>query len=532
MTESQFEDNLKFSLLIEGVVKKAQIETKNKYSETLCVVIRFYINTWLHEVEQINPLYKVSELIPVGSYAEGTKIIQADEFDYLAVIEELSKPDVIKIDASESDINHSLVKVAVANEKLKLKWSGLCKDGHLQCFQPINFPKENENRFGHVVIETLWKFVKNSQQIGRTTGSPTDIDCKILLRTLNEMSLCFTGALFRAPNVIFSFEYGNRNISVDVSPAIRYHKIHDCFRVDDCAGPKFAELALCRKSLLLVGTLSESYFKVTVTEAEVEYILTVMKPEHKIIYVFLKYVNKLFTEKLQYPSYITLTSYTLKTVCIHHDVKCAKNERSIKECLKSVMNDLNVSLEQYFVASIVNKNINLVKSTERDDKNDRDYAFRGLTKICQLPTEIETVEDFETFMKQIADVERLKKVKAAEEARKSIMESSEIFATELQEKVSNIVAMGFDPDEVKEFVLGHWDSPEDYIIRILQTEWRVRERERKKLNAEEDCSANQGMLVSDSHSVNEKHLNGDVPEELSSQQSSTTQILYQRQKDV
>jgi hypothetical protein len=75
------------------------------------------------------------------------------------------------------------------------------------------------------------------------------------------------------------------------------------------------------------------------------------------------------------------------------------------------MNDLNVSLEQYFVASIVNKNINLVKSTEIDDKNDRDYAFRGLTKICQLPTEIETVEDFETFMKQIADVERLKKVK-------------------------------------------------------------------------------------------------------------------------
>jgi hypothetical protein len=61
---------------------------------------------------------------------------------------------------------------------------------------------------------------------------------------------------------------------------------------------------------------------------------------------------------------------------------------------------------------------------------------------------------------------------------------------------------------------------------------RVRERERKKLNAEEDCSATQGMLVSDTHSVNEEHLNGDVPEELSSQQSSTTQILYQRQKDV
>jgi hypothetical protein len=325
----------------------------------------------------------------------------------LAVIEELSKPDVIKIDVNKSDINQGLIKIVVADETLKLKWSGLCKDGHLKCFQPINFPNKNESRFGHVVIQALKEFIKSSKQLELSIGSPTHIDCNIPLCKVNDTFLHFRGARFKAPNVILNFEYGNREVSVDVSPAIRYHKIHDCFRVDDCVGPKFSELVLRRKSLLLVGTEKESDFKVTVTEAEVEYILTVMKPEHKIIYVFLKYVNKLFTEI--YPSYLTLTSYTLKTVCIHHDVKCAKNERSIKECLKSVIIDLNVSLEQYFVASIVNKHINLVKSFNNDD--DRDYAVRALNEICQLPTEIETVDDFETFMKQVADVERLKKVK-------------------------------------------------------------------------------------------------------------------------
>jgi hypothetical protein len=68
-----------------------------------------------------------------------------------------------------------------------------------------------------------------------------------------------------------------------------------------------------------------------------------------------------------------------------------------------------------------------------------------------------------------------------------------------------------------------------YFYYILPQ--RVRERDKSKLNAEEVCSATQGMLVN-THSVNEEHLNGDGPEELSSQQSSTTQILYQRQKDV
>jgi hypothetical protein len=54
----------------------------------------------------------------------------------------------------------------------------------------------------------------------------------------------------------------------------------------------------------------------------------------------------------------------------------------------------------------------------------------------------------------------------------------------------------------------------------------------EKLKVEEVCSATQGMLVSDTHSVNEEHLIGDVHEELSSQQRSATQILYQREKDV
>jgi hypothetical protein len=404
MAKNACEDDPKLSLLVEGIVIKAQTEITNEKSEIIRDVIRFHINTWLDQVEQINPLYKVSELIPVGSYAEGTKIIRADEFDYLAVIEELSKPDVIEIDTSESDINKGLVKVVIADEESKLKWSGLCKDGHLRCFQPINFPGMGEKRFGHVVIDTVFKFIRNLKRKFTSAKTPTAIeDCIIVLPAVNDVTLFFKGAVFRAPNVILNFEYENRKISVDVSPAIRYHKIHDCFKVEDCAGPEFAEVVLRRKSLLLVGTESESDFKVTVTEAEVEYILTVMKPEHKIIYVFLKYIVKLYERVLL----DTFTSYIMKTVCIHHDIKCKKDDRSIIDCLQSVINDLNVCRQQYFVISIVNKHIHLV--SYMNITKDKECLLQGMTAMCQLPAEIETVEEFDTFMKRIVDSERQKR---------------------------------------------------------------------------------------------------------------------------
>jgi hypothetical protein len=408
MAESAFEDDLKFSLLVEGVVRKVQTETTNERSEIIRDVTMFHINTWLDQVEQINPLYKVSELIPVGSYAEGTKIIHADEFDYLAVIEELSKPDVIEIDTSESDINKGLVKVILADEESKLKWSGLCKDGHLKCFQPIDFPVLGEKRFGHVVIDSVWKFIRNLKQKGPLSRAPTVIDiCKILLPAVNGVSLLFTGADFRAPNVILNFEDENRKVSVDVSPAIRYHKIHDCFKVEDCSCPQFAELILLRKSLLFVGTESESDFKVTVTEAEVEFILTVMKPEHKIIYVFLKYIVKLYERVLME----TFTSYMMKTVCIHHDIKCEKDDISIKDCLQLVMNDLNVCRQQSFVISIVNKHIHLFHTylDRKRIEKDRECLLQGMTAMCELSPEIETVEDFDTFMKRVVDSERQKR---------------------------------------------------------------------------------------------------------------------------
>ncbi|XP_053379968.1 uncharacterized protein LOC123526331 [Mercenaria mercenaria] len=333
------EENL--SPLIEGIVESVQKETKCERADQIRDAIECHLKTWLDEMENINPLFKVSELIQVGSYAEGTKIIHPDEFDFLAVVDDLSQPGSVIIDKCASGLQSGLVRVAVADDRLKSRWNSLCKNGHLHCFQPINFPvRDDKCRFGHVFISLLWKKVRSGKRIGPTSGSPTDIACRIQLPTVNNIPLFLVGADYKAPNVLIKFELENREITVDLSPAIRYHKIEDCFEAEDCVGPAFAELVLSRKSLLLIGTRHEFDFKVTVTEAEVQYMHSVMKKEHKLIYIFMKYIEKLYADHLN--PVTSFSSYMLKTVCIHHDIKCITEDRTIAKCLKSVIRELDV----------------------------------------------------------------------------------------------------------------------------------------------------------------------------------------------
>ncbi|CAG2186779.1 unnamed protein product [Mytilus edulis] len=44
-----------------------------------------------------DPRFRSSEILSVGSYKENTKILEPDEFDFLVVMDELSKPGVISI---------------------------------------------------------------------------------------------------------------------------------------------------------------------------------------------------------------------------------------------------------------------------------------------------------------------------------------------------------------------------------------------------------------------------------------------------
>ena len=66
-------------------------------------------------------MLSASELLKVGSFHEGTKILQPDEFDFLVVIGELSRPGVTEADIAESEPGYARVKIV--DEATKGKWT-------------------------------------------------------------------------------------------------------------------------------------------------------------------------------------------------------------------------------------------------------------------------------------------------------------------------------------------------------------------------------------------------------------------------
>ena len=97
-------------------------------------------------IEETTPQLKVSEIILVGGYQEGTKIYDADEFDFLVVIEDLSKPGLFTIEKDEKSANNAgIVKLKLANEgDTNEKWKIYSDDGYLRCFEPLIFSHQRD----------------------------------------------------------------------------------------------------------------------------------------------------------------------------------------------------------------------------------------------------------------------------------------------------------------------------------------------------------------------------------------------------
>ncbi|XP_060574785.1 uncharacterized protein LOC132732392 isoform X2 [Ruditapes philippinarum] len=215
--------------------------------------------------------------------------------------------------------------------------------------------------------------------------------------------------------------------------------------------------------------------------------------------------------------------------------------------------DLKFSL---LVEGVVRKAQTETTNERKRIEKDRECLLQGMTAMCELSPEIETVEDFDTFMKRVVDSERQKRYIAKMEEDKLNREHTEGFYKEVNESISNIVAMGYDPDEVKkvmEKAYLMYDS--ESALKILQK--RARKREEKKAKVTDDFSISGGisMHVSETNSITENCSGDGVPERLSvsvntsldgsshseefplavydpQKTTVTHEILYQRKKDV
>ena len=392
-----------FYKLLEAKVRSIQYATRCDTATKIQEAIAENLKYFLKEVEKLEPLFFVSELIQVGSFAEGTKIYKPDEFDFLAVVDVLSKEGTVTV---EHDGGAGSVSVSLSEKYSNSTLTKLCEEGKVKCFQApsLALSFSGPARFGTIFVQTVVNAYKSKvfefRRGGQfTVGSPVGMDFVrggLVIPPVNGIPLLLKKIEFKTPNVLLEYKCGELSIGVDLSPAIRYHGIENCVS-EKCANPKLMETIQKHGSVLLVGD-KVGGFRITVTECEVKYMQDLMKEQHKLLYILFKHVSHTFKESI---SSEIFSSYMLKQVCLHHDAKCQSDTEKCSDCFEMIIADMIKYCAERHLPSVLNKDIGLFNpfsSVSGRNWHLKLHFLIALRAICQRSRNISNIEEFEAVL--------------------------------------------------------------------------------------------------------------------------------------
>ena len=395
------------STFIQSKVTTIQANVKGEKARNIQEAVVESLKYYLSEVEKLEPLFCVSELLQVGSYAEGTKILGPDEFDFLAVIDSLSREGIVVLDTKPNDPGS--VTLSLTDSSLSSSLSKLCDEtGDLECFQDSSLAKAfaGPAKFGKMFVQAVQNSLDkvftclSSPFAFRTPLRINFASGGLLMPPVNGVSLVLKDVDFRTPNVFLTYKLDNLKISVDLSPAIRFKKTEDCIDSEKCTSPELMKAIGKHGSVLLVGNKTGG-FRVTATECEVMYMQEIMKTKHKLLYIFLKYMCYMFKEKtLLWP----FTSYMLKNICLHHDVKCHSENETLKTCFENILMDITTYCAMQKLPSLLNMDINLFYGSLPSSDFDwhlRQHFLSALWSFHNFSGEITGSEMLETVLNDI-----------------------------------------------------------------------------------------------------------------------------------
>ncbi|XP_045170373.2 uncharacterized protein LOC123532847 [Mercenaria mercenaria] len=320
------------------------------------------VDSFAKHLENTDPLLAVSHKYAVGSMAEGTKIREPDEFDFILVLKELTADNVsvetitkediyIKCDDTEfdcfndhfhkpmpviqkctGDVDYqhvhlpftNLANLDSKNKKFPGKWKKLgyvCnwKNHFLKCLN-----KDSEGMLGFLNLN-----------VNKSTG------------TIKNKNLDISEVLINAGPAIklmllWESKSGNQlEISVDIVLAIEMNGIENVLAMEEVQCQMYCKILLETNQYFLIPihtAHTDVCFKVTVTTTELN-IMTHLSKEHILCYRILKY---LFQGK--WTSANLICSYFLKTFLLRHTELC-KCQYNPARCLTDILKVLSIALE-------------------------------------------------------------------------------------------------------------------------------------------------------------------------------------------
>ena len=334
----------------------------------------------LEEVYELDNRFKTSRVLKTGSFYDGTKIRKPNEFDLMAVNEELSRPGLCKA-VRECPDAAGFAHVVTEDQSVADRWKGITysrEDGRLYIVPYHQFGSV-QVRFGRMVRNAYERLCSRQRQ--RTISTPTGTLKMIQGGTNPVRPGCRFQLKWRSSS---TDAYNPLYIEVDLTFAVEVEVENDrqsarnslyllvpvwCF---ECQEHSYNNITLCwRRSFSLIE-------KQMFEEMGHQHI-------HKRCNRVLKYLKDMFyldTDPFQ------ISSYVIKTLVLRHEEQYKEKEhKCLEKCVLRILHDLVHCCREKELQSLHNAKCNIFAAVGKRKLIATEKAIRlviaALRQICE-----------------------------------------------------------------------------------------------------------------------------------------------------
>ena len=335
-SRTEKEKDMALTMYVDNTIKN-ELKFKNSKKEVKSIKksVHIMVDCIMNEVQSVDERLEMLRKVPVGSMAEGMRIVKPDEFDFMIVLKGLSKPGVIEVRHGCENLRSFAHAHLTAHDDdvTRETWHDVCKDGNLKstpstnmtdAFNDLMLRRQRNIGIRELFCEKVQQAVKKLQERHYTIRT-----------TQGTLSIKDVGVEIHGPAITPLLNWRSVRtdtvveISVDLVPAIEVKHIHALVNENDaCSLRVFQELERTgRLHLTPAGRISPCKqgmcFQVACSETEVKLVKS-LNPNHKKCYKILK---DMFKTRDEVGAHLII-SYVLKTLAQKHASNCSERKTS------------------------------------------------------------------------------------------------------------------------------------------------------------------------------------------------------------
>ena len=338
----------------------------------------------LEEVYELDNRFKTSRVLKTGSFYDGTKISEPNEFDLMAVNEELSRPGLCKA-VTECPDAAGFAHVLIEDKSVSDRWKGLTYsrgDGRLYIV-PYNQYGSVKVRFGEMVTNAYERLRSRQRQSGqRPISTPTGTlkmiqggtnpvrpGCRIRLRWWSSSTDAYT-PLYIKVDLTFAVEVEVENDRESVSNSLYLLVPAWCYECQEHCSHNNITLCWKRSFSLIEKQMFE--------EMGHQHI-------HKRCNRVLKYLKDMFYLDR---NPFQISSYVIKTLVLRHEEQYKEKEhKCLEKCVLRILHDLVHCCREKELQSLHNAKCNIFAAVGKRKLIATEKAIRlviaALRQICE-----------------------------------------------------------------------------------------------------------------------------------------------------